>query len=43
MNLTKHELNVILNMLDDIESMWGLNPEELELKEDIEKWFEEKE
>ena len=39
MNLTKSDLDVILCMLDDIEGTWGLKPEELELKEKIERWF----
>ena len=40
MNLTNAELNVILCTLDDVENMWGLEPDELELKEKIERWFE---
>ena len=42
MNLTNEELSVILNTLDDVESMWGLEPEELELKEKIENYFTER-
>lgn len=40
MKLTKEEIDVIMCMLDDVESMWGLEPEELELKEKIERWFD---
>lgn len=40
MELTREEIDVIINMLDDIDSMWGLRPEELELAEKIERWFE---
>ena len=39
MNLTDKDLNVIINMLIDIDSTWGLEPEELELKEKIERWI----
>lgn len=39
MELTKQDMNVILNMLIDIDSTWSLEPEELELKEKIERWF----
>lgn len=35
MNLTKNEIDVILNMLEDIDSMWGMKPEELELYEKL--------
>lgn len=41
MELTKQDMDVIMNMLDDIESKWGLYPKELELKEKIERWFNE--
>lgn len=37
MTLTKEEIDVIMCMLNDIEGMWGLKPEELELKEKLEK------
>ena len=40
MNLTDKDLNVIINMLTDIDSTWGLEPEEIELKEKIERWSE---
>jgi hypothetical protein len=40
MELTREEIDVIMCMLDDIEGTWGLNPEELKLKEKIERWFE---
>jgi hypothetical protein len=40
MELTKEEIDVIMCMLNDIELMYGLKPEELELKEKIERWFE---
>lgn len=43
MNLTKDEIDVIICLLDDMDIISGLKPEELELKEKIEKWFEEKE
>lgn len=43
MELSAYELSTILNTLDDVESMWGLEPEELELKEKIERWFENEE
>jgi hypothetical protein len=39
MELTKDEIDVIMCMLNDIELMYGLKPEELELKEKIERWF----
>jgi hypothetical protein len=40
MELTKEEIDVILNILEDAESMWGLEPEERELKEKLEKeWY----
>ena len=42
MNLTKSDIDVIICMLDDIDSMWGLKPEELELREKIEEWQNEK-
>jgi hypothetical protein len=28
-------------MLDDIDTMWGMKPEELELREKIERWLNE--
>lgn len=40
MKLTKSDIDVIICMLEDIYSMWGLKPEELELKEKIERWSE---
>lgn len=39
MELTKEEIDVIICMLTDIDNTWGLKPEELELKEKIERWF----
>lgn len=39
MNLTKSDFDVIICMLDDIDMMWGLKPEEFELKEKIERWI----
>jgi hypothetical protein len=41
MNLTKEEIDVIMCMLNDIELMYGLKPEELELKEKLERWMTE--
>lgn len=38
MELTKEEIDVIICMLTDIDNTWGLKPEELELKEKIERW-----
>jgi hypothetical protein len=40
MELTREDIDVIMNMLDDVDRIWGLEPEELELKEKIERWFE---
>ena len=31
MNITKDDIKVIIEMLEDIERMWGLKPEEQEL------------
>lgn len=39
MNLTKSDLDVIMDMLDDMDMMWGLTPKEFELKEKIERWI----
>lgn len=39
MELTKQDIDVIMNMLDDIEQKWGLYSEELELKEKLERWL----
>ena len=39
MELTKQDMNVIMNMLNDIDLTWGLEPKELELKEKIERWI----
>ena len=39
MELTKQDMNVIMNMLNDIDLTWGLTPEELKLKEKIERWI----
>lgn len=41
MELTKQDMNVIINMLIDIDNTWGLKPEELELKEKLERWLSE--
>jgi hypothetical protein len=41
MNLTKSDLDVIMCMLDDIDMICGLKPEELELKEKMERWMDE--
>lgn len=38
MELTKQDIDVIICMLNDIDNTWGLKPEELELKEKIERW-----
>lgn len=38
MELTNKDIDVIMNMLDDIDHIWGLEPEELELKEKLERW-----
>ena len=43
MNFTKEEIDVIICLLEDMDNMSGLKPEERELKEKIEKWFEQKE
>ena len=40
MKLTNYELDVILCLMDDVNDLSGLKPEELELKEKIERWFE---
>jgi hypothetical protein len=37
MELTKEEIDVILSMMNDMEIMYGLNPEELELKKKLER------
>lgn len=41
MELTKSDIDVIICMLDDIDDTWGLKPEELELKEKLERWATE--
>lgn len=33
MKLTRDEIDVIIEMLEDIDSMWGMKPEERELYE----------
>lgn len=33
MKLTRDEIDVIIEMLEDIDSMWGMKPEEHELYE----------
>lgn len=37
MNLTEDEICVVLCMLQDIDSMWGMKPEERELYEKLNK------
>lgn len=39
MKLTNKDIDVIICMLDDIDDEWGLKPEELELKEKLERWI----
>ena len=39
MELTKQDIDVIICMLTDIDNTWGLKPEELELKEKLERWI----
>ena len=39
MELTNKDIDVIICMLDDIDDEFGLNPEELELKEKLERWI----
>ena len=39
MELTNKDIDVIICMLTDIDNTWGLKPEELELKEKIERWI----
>lgn len=39
MNLTNKDIDVIICMLTDIDNTWGLKPEELELKEKLERWI----
>jgi hypothetical protein len=41
MTLTKEDMDVIICMLDDIDMMCGLKPEELELREKLERWIAE--
>ena len=41
MTLTKEDMDVIICMLDDIDMMCGLKPEELELREKLERWITE--
>ena len=35
MKFTKDEIEVIIEMLEDIDSMWGMKPEERELYEKL--------
>lgn len=35
MKLTKQDIDVIICMLDDIDGMWGMKPEERELYEKL--------
>ena len=37
MKITKDEIEVIIEMLEDIDSMWGMKPEERELYERLTK------
>ena len=39
MELTNKDIDVIIDMLDDIDDEFGLKPEELELKEKLERWL----
>ena len=39
MNLTKQDIDIIICMLTDIDNTWGLKPEELKLKEKLERWI----
>lgn len=41
MELTKDEIEVIIEMLEDIHDWCGLKPEEYELKEKLERWVTE--
>lgn len=41
MELTNKDIDVIICMLDDIDDEFGLKPEELELKERLERWVDE--
>ena len=41
MELTNEEVDVIFCLLDDIDNIFGLKPEELELKEKIKRWLSE--
>jgi len=41
MELTKQDIDVIINMLKDMNDMCVLRPEELELKEKLERWATE--
>jgi len=41
MELTNKDIDVIIDMLDDIDDEFGLKPEELELKEKLERWLAE--
>jgi hypothetical protein len=41
MELTNKDIDVIIDMLDDIDDEFGLKPEELELKEKLERWVAE--
>jgi hypothetical protein len=43
MELTREEIDVIICLLDDMYNMSGLKPEELELKETLERWGDENE
>ena len=35
MNLTKNEIEVIIEILEDIDHMWGMKPEERDLYEKL--------
>lgn len=43
MTLTKEEIDVIMCMLNDIETMWGLKPEERNLYEKLTRGDENEE
>ena len=40
MELTKEELEVLISLFDWVDSAIGLVPDEIELKEKIERWLE---
>ena len=40
MELTKEELEVLISLFDWVDSVIGLVPDEIELKEKIDRWLE---